>query len=336
MSSSSSSSHDAHSSIPVLKEDGAPGFSYKIPRTGLEYYLDSLSGHFNILTDAEPVWYILPNPFAPGVSVAQRQRHMHDEEKRAQWASARKKGKHAIGVFVKQNPTSFEIIQNLEANAVAAHAVEAAAAILAGDPVPVVAQPTLMQLLTALDNHFDPQDELQARELIIVMNNISIKIGEKCTPFIVKLQACMNDVDRVRNHSLTLQEKKDELERALLVGKEPELHQLVTMMQMQNGNPTWTEIKNLVCRFDRSVAGKQRLQKKPPVRVSNYDSISTIGTDQKCAHCNKPGHDINKCFGLHPELMPKWMKSMDTKKQKSKKRKEADKKTREKAHLSRN
>ena len=159
-------------------------------------------------------------------------------------------------------------------------------------------------MMEHLRSHYIPVNELRAIKAERAVKDVLLKRNEPLTKFLVRFEDGLNDV-AAQGKIFTLIEKKAMLDSALKSG-ERTMDNLITSLQMQMGEMTWPEITSYLSRFDDSSLGSARLIPDKP-KAAKLDTIAAI-EKRDCKHCGKAGHIIDKCWKLHPDLIPKKIK----------------------------
>jgi hypothetical protein len=325
MASESSASSFGHSGgqVPVLPRDEDPDLHYVKSRDMITAYLSALSKSVDIMVDPArqaPVGDV----WAAGLSTAQRGRLKEDWDLFREHVLCEKKGTAALLIFVGKNEAAYKLLSN-QKSAVKAAAVQVNQMAIMINPlhVPVIAvMPTCLQQLDTLDAHFNPQNELMGSVRYEALLTMKIAKAEPLTKAIVRVQNQIHRMDAVRPNPLSLAENRSHLERMLARSEEQELQILASSLQMAQQDLTWIELCRLVSRFDHLTLGVKRLEKK-----AGGDTLMGLERDpgenekkrKTCHGCNKVGHSPEKCWTLHPNLLPDYVKK------KQKKREEAGK-----------
>jgi hypothetical protein len=119
--------------------------------------------------------------------------------------------------------------------------------------------PRCRDQLAALAAHFYPKNELLGSVRMAEARQVRVIRYESVANFVVRLQTAINRVDEVRPHRLIVYEMRELLDAGLAESKEPSLVNLATHLQMAPHATTWTDLKDMVSRFDTTAAGRLRL-----------------------------------------------------------------------------
>jgi hypothetical protein len=104
-------------------------------------------------------------------------------------------------------------------------------------------------------------------------------------------------VDEVRPHHLPLYEIRDLLDAGLAESKEPPLVNLATHLQKAPQATTWTDLKDMVSRFDTTAAGRLRLILSTVSEIE--DNSNRKSNNRKRSHDNSSGSECEWCHGFH-------------------------------------
>ena len=294
-------------SLPMLGPESS-SLDFRSWFNGMSAVINSVS-EFNLLVD--------PAPGVPlgGVEIAQlanaNQRRVEEarREEWLQWQKGQKRASALLLTAVAQNKNAQNLLEGQRSAVVPV--------LRAGENL------LIAEMMTHLQQHYIPINALRAIKTEQAVKDIKLKRNEPLTKFLVRFEDAINNAT-AQGKVYTLLEKRSMLDSALKSG-EKVMETLVTSLQLQIGDMTWVQIVSYLSQFDDTALGSARLVPDKP-KSSRLDTIAAIDRKKKsCDHCGKPNHTPEKCWQLHPELIPKKIKEM-RKKKGAKKRKEADSK----------
>jgi hypothetical protein len=227
--------HASGSQIPQLKKSTDPDFCFTPLMVSLKMYLSSLSAVFDVLLDSPPA---MSAGIRTTMTVAQKENYDYAMKHYYEYQGTEKRGTAAIQIFCSQNQIALAVVMDLHTRAkniaMAANMVGraawkvAAAAAAAEDPPRAALSPYLdarpfvacVVQTTALNNHFDLQNELLGSVRKRELGRIALGKGEPTTTMTVRLQQACHRVDEVCAHPLTEFELKEHMENILVKSTE--------------------------------------------------------------------------------------------------------------------
>lgn len=294
-------------SLPLLPPDSEK-LDFRSWFNSMSAVVNSVS-EFNLLVDVAPQVPLDAIGIAVLGNANQRRVEQARREVWLQWTKGQKRASALLLTAVAVNKNAQNLLQDQRSLVVPP--------LRAGENLPIA------QMMDHLHQHYIPINALRAIKTEQAVKQITLKRNESLTKFIVRFEEAINHATS-QGKVYTLLEKRSLLDSALRSG-EKIMETLVTSLQLQIGAMTWVEISTYLSQFDDTALGSARLVPEKP-KALHLDSVAFIGKkkkDIKCTHCGKLYHTPEKCWQLHPELIPNRIKEQ-RKKRVDKKRKAED------------